>query len=169
MQNWLWLVLVLGATIAIVTILRAFLRAVTDTVALSYPGGLELAGPVRGGRVVCPILQWVADPADQKPCPLVLYLPKGDLGGDALCHADALAAAERLGGPAELDIFLFHKQAKVVGVRVGVLPGGRPVEVSIAGKRLSLPIREEDAVRLLGEPSRRMVYDPTGRPRQASE
>jgi hypothetical protein len=166
MQKWLWLVLALGATVAIIAILWAFLRTDTDSVALSYPGGVELAGPIRGGRGVCPILQWVADPADPKPCPVVLHLPKGDLGGDALCDADGPAAAERLGGPAELDIFPLHKQGKVVGVRVSVLPGGSPVEVSVAGKRLSLPVSEEDVVRLLGDPSRRVEYDPTGRPRQ---
>ena len=97
---------------------------------------------------------------------LVLRLPQGDLGGNSLCDWSSPQAAAALGSPVDLDLFPFHdRHGNVVGIRVGLLPGCPAVEVSIDSTRLTLPLKEEDAVRLLGEPLRRVVNDPSGLPR----
>jgi hypothetical protein len=165
MQQWLLLALFLWATVLLIATAWTFFRPGSNTVLSTYPSGVELAGPVTGGRLTYRIVQWLRDPSNPRPCPLVLHLPGGDLRGDALCAWSAPAAAEQLGSPVGLDIFLFHNGGKAVGVRVGLLPGGRRIELSITGVRFSLPLAEDEAVRLLGEPSRRILYDSLGRPR----
>jgi hypothetical protein len=163
MQKWLWLPLIVTAAMLLIVIFWTTFRPVGDSVLATYAGAVELGGSVSRGRVTYWIVQWVGDPANPQPCPLVIHLPEGDLGGDALCDWGSPATAERLGGPVELDVFPFHKDGKVVGIRVGLLPGCPPIEMSSAGKRFTLPLPEESAVRLLGEPTRRALYDSSGR------
>jgi hypothetical protein len=169
MQQSLLLLLFIGAGILLIVTAWTAFRPADDSVVLRYPGGVEIAGHGGPGRVVFPIVQWMSDPDDPAPCPLVIHLPRGDLGGDALCDWGGPAAAVQMGCPDELDIFLYHRYGTVCGVRVGLLPGGPPVEVSVAGKRFSLPVSEVDAVQLLGEPSSRAVLNASGRLRRAME
>jgi hypothetical protein len=153
MTSWLWLPLLLTAAALLAVLGRAVLRGPRGSALAEYPGGVTLAGPVAGGRATYVLVQWLSDPADSSPCPLVVHLPGGDLGGDALCDWGAPQVAATLGGPEELDLFPFHdERGRIIGIRVGLLPGGPAVEVSVGGTRLALPLAEEDAVRLLGEP-----------------
>ena len=166
MLEWPLLVLAAGAAITLLVTLWRVGRPRAAVVAV-YPGGIELGGSRRRGRVVYALVQWTTDRANPEPCPLAVHLPGGDLAGAALCDWGAATAAVRLGGPPELDIFPFHKDGKIVGVRVGLLPGGPPVEVSVAGKRFSLPLTEEAAVRVLGEPRGRAELGTAEQPRPA--
>ena len=165
MPSWLWLPLVVTAAILLIFIVGTILRRPGSVVVATYPGAVQLGGAVTARRVTFRIVQWVSNPAKSELCPVVLHLPHGDLGGAALCAWDGPAAAARLGGPVELDVFPFHRDGTVVGVRVGLLPGCPAVEISIAGKRLSFPLSEECALRLLGTPSRRVEFDASGHPR----
>jgi hypothetical protein len=155
MLSWLWpLVVILGGTFLLINLIAALRRIRSvSVVSANYPGGIEFCGHRARGRTTFPIVQWLSDPADPRPCPLVVHLPAGDLGGEALCQWDSLGTANKMGCPEELDIFPFHKDAKVIGVSLRLIPGGWPVAVSVAGKRLELPAPEEEVVRLLGEPT----------------
>jgi hypothetical protein len=161
-SGWLWTFAVAGGILVLVGLLAA-LRKIrfADSVSAVYPDGIELAGGQVGERTTYRVVQWLADPADPRPCPLVVHLPGGDLAGDALGDWDATNAAVELGGPDELEIWPFHdERGRVVGVSVRMVPAGglfgpRPVEVSIDGKRIPLPLTDEDAVRLLGDPTHR--------------
>ncbi len=161
MSRWQW-PLVITVAILLIVIVWTIRRPVGDSVLVTFPDGVELGGSVSGSQVTFVMVQWTADPVNPEPCPLVMHLPHGDLGGDALCDWSSPAAAERLGGPVELDVFPFHKDGKVVGIRIGVPPGCPPIEMSIADKRFTLPLPEESAVRLLGAPSRRDLFDSSG-------
>jgi hypothetical protein len=166
MTRWLWVPVVLIVVTLLVVIVASLLRRPGGSVVFEYPRGVKLAGWVRGVGFRYALLQWVSDQAHPVPCPLVLHLPGGDLGGEALCDWGAPQAAAELGAPVELDLFPFHDdRGKIVGIRVGLLPGCPAVEVCVGGTRLSLPISEEDAVRCLGEPLRRVALDLSGQPR----
>ena len=166
MARWLWLLPLLAVATLLVVIVRAILQPVHDWALAEYPTGVSFGGSVSRSRATYFIVQWVRDPAKPAPCPVVLHLPRGDLGGDSLCDWNSPQAAAALGSPVDLDLFPFHdSHGKVVGIRVGLLPGCPAVEVSIHSTRLTLPLKEEDAVRLLGEPLRRVVNDPSGLPR----
>jgi hypothetical protein len=153
MQWWLWLLVAAAGLVLLVNlILAGALLRRGSAVVTEYPAGVTLAGGRRFGRVSYRIVQWVADPAGPRPCPLVVQLPGGDLGGEALCDFGAPAAALGLGGSPDLVINPIHRGLKPIGVSVGVFPGGPPVTVSLAGTRFELPLSERDAARLLGEP-----------------
>jgi hypothetical protein len=164
MAEWLWLLLLLAAAALLAAVGRALLRRPRPTAIAEYSGGLTLAGPVTAGRATYVVVQWLSDPADPAPCPLTVHLPAGDLGGEDLCDWAAPQTAAALEGPEQLDLFPFHGgRGAVAGVRVGLLPGCPAVEVSVGGTRLTLPLAEGDAVRLLGEPLRRHVRGGPGR------
>lgn len=166
MARWLWLLPILTVAALLVVIARALLQPVHDWALVEYPKGIELGGSVCRNRATYVIVQWVCDPAKPARCPLILHLPKGDLGGDSLCNPNSPQAAAALGSPVGLDLFPFYdRRGKVVGIRVGLLPGCPAVDLTIGSTRLALPLQEEDAVRLLGEPLRRVVNDPLGLPR----
>jgi hypothetical protein len=166
MTRWLWLLPLLAVATLLVVITRALLQPLDDWVLVEYPRGVSFGGSVRRNRVTYVVVQWVRDPANPAPCPLILHLPKGDLGGERLCDWSSPQAAAALGSPVDLDLFPFHNShGEVVGIRVGLLPGCPAVEVSIGSTRLALPLEEEDAVRLLGEPLQRLVSDSSRLPR----
>jgi hypothetical protein len=150
-----------AATCWLIAWLVALLKARYSTaISASYPGGIELGGAnFARGRTTYRIVQWHTDPADPRPCHLVVHLPGGDLGGEALCDWGATAVAHQLGAPEELEVWPMSKDGKVVGVSIRLipegLPGVRPVAVGVAGTRISLPLTDEEAVRLLGEPIQR--------------
>ena len=165
MASWSWLPLTLVAAALLGLIAWMMLRPAPGTALVEYPDGVTLAGPVRGDRAAFVLVQWLSAPGKPAPCPLVVHLPGGDLGGDALCDLGSPQAAAELGAPVDLDVFPFHDgRGGAAGIRVGVLPGCPVVEVSVGGIRLALPLSEEDATRLLGKPLRRAVYDPSARP-----
>lgn len=166
MTRSFWLLAFLAVTTFLVVIARVLLRRTHDWALVEYPEGVSFGGSMKRGRAIYVVVQWVRDPAQPAPCPLTVHLPKGNLGGDSLCEWSSPQAAAALGSPVGLDLFLFHdSHGKVVGVRVGLLPGCPPIEVSIGSTRLALPLAEEDAVTALGEPLRRVLNDPSGLPR----
>jgi hypothetical protein len=157
MPPWLWIILALVETIALLLLVRGLWQAMFTKIALArYPGGIELGGVACGGQTTYRILQWLADPDDPQPCPLALHLPGGDLTGDALCDLNATVDARKRGAPQELEVFPFHKFGKIIGISIRLIPEGppgvRPVTVSVAGIRLQLPLSGEEATLLLGEP-----------------
>jgi hypothetical protein len=130
-------------------------------VRFTYPDGVELVGSGRMGRLRFSIVQWMLEPARSGVCPIVLHLPEGDLGGNELCHWEAPTQAMKLGASGEVTISPTYGRSgthkDVVGVRVGLFPGGRPIEVTILGMRVQLPLSEADALTFLGEPVNRTV------------
>ena len=56
------------------------------------------------------LARWITDPANPRPCPLVIHLPGGDLSGNALCYWTATQRASELGGPDELEIWPYHDE-----------------------------------------------------------
>jgi len=160
LDSGFWLIPAVAAVILLGVIARSFRLPGGELVFATYRDGIELGGTVRRGRVTYRIIQWVPDPADSGPCPLVLHLPGGDLRGDELRDRQSPAFARLTGGPAGLEVFPFHAGGKIIGFRVGVLPGERPVEMSVSGKRFALPLSGEEAIRLLGEPTGRVGSAP---------
>ena len=81
MLRWLWLPLIITAVILLIVIVWKTLRPAGDSVLATYPGAVEFGGSVNAGRATFGIVQWMSDPANPRPCPLVIHLPGGDLGG----------------------------------------------------------------------------------------
>jgi hypothetical protein len=122
-------------------------------VVFAYPNGVELVGRGRPGELRFDIVQWLREPGGPTACPLVVHLPGGDLGGEELCRWNAAQAAAELGAGSGFDLFPFHgPTGDVVGLRVGLIPGGRPFELTVNGVRVRVPLSEVDAREALGEP-----------------
>jgi hypothetical protein len=157
-SSWLWILLALAGVFCLWSILLVLRKAMFTTAVLTrYPGGIELGGSSCGGQITYRIVQWLDDPAHPQPCPLAVHLPGGDLVGNALCDLNATVRARELGAPSEFEIFPYHQaDGKIIGVSLRLipegLPGVRPVMMSIGGKKFSLPLTGEEAVRLLGAP-----------------
>jgi REP element-mobilizing transposase RayT len=168
MPTWLSVFVTVGVVIILFNLFRAARTLLFSTpVTAVYPGGVELVGVKLGRRTTYRIVQWLTDPDRPRPCPLVIHLPGGDLAGDALCDWNATAAAAELGSPDELEIWPFRDESgRVVGVSIRLVPGAlfspQPVEVSISGMRIALPLTDEDAVRVLGEPTERRTLGQRG-------
>ncbi len=158
------LVLYLCAGLLLVYTFWAAARPIRPPTVFTYPGGVELAGNGRPGRLRFDIVKWLREPDNSSICPLVVHLPEGDLGGTELCCWNSPVEALKLGAHADVDIVpIFGPMGSiedVIGVRVGLIPVGRPIEISIKGVRVRLPLSEQDALKLLGEPTGRTVLRP---------
>lgn len=122
-------------------------------VVFAYPNGVELVGRGRPGKLRFDIVQWLREPGGPAACPLVVHLPGGDLGGEKLCRWNAAQAAVELGAGSGFDLFPFHgPTGDVVGLRVGLIPGGRPFELTVNGVRVRVPLSEMEARGALDEP-----------------
>lgn len=165
LPDWLWIFMAVGGVLVLVGLLAAARQILYSTPVISfYPGGIELVGVKLGRYTIYRSIQWLADPAAPRPCPLVVHLPRGDLAGDSLCDWNATNAALELGGPGELEIWPFRDEGgRVVGVSIRMVPwmplGKGSVEVSINGMRIVLPLTHKDASRLLGEPTVRVAHE----------
>ena len=139
-------------------------RPLRSPIVFHYPNGVQLVGSGRPGKVRVDIVQWLGDPGRGSNCPLVVHLPHGDLGGKELAHWEAPVKALKLGAHADVDISPVYGPSgnigDVVGVRVGLIPVGSPIEISINGMRVQLPLSEADALTLLGEPKGRVILLP---------
>lgn len=162
MPGWLSDFVTLGLVGVLVALLAVVRTMCSTHVTAVYPGGVRFLGVKKpGGRTHYRIVAWTADPADPRPCPFVLHLPGGDLGGDALGDWSATARAGDLGGPDELSVSMTHDNAgrpayiSVFMMLPGRLFGARPLEMSIGGVRIVLPLTDADLVRFLGEPTER--------------
>ncbi|WP_439626324.1 hypothetical protein [Gemmata sp.] len=154
-------VLCLCAALLLEATLRAAACRPRPPVVFAYPNSVELAGRGKSGRVRFDTGQWVREPGSGAACLLVVHLPGGDLGGKELCHFNGPQVAVELGAGNGFDLFRFHGPAgDVIGLRVGLIPGGRPFEVGINGVRVRLPLSEADAVTGLGEPASRTTLRP---------
>jgi hypothetical protein len=146
----------------LVGLLAAVQTMCSTRVTAVYPGGVRFLGIKKpGGRMHYRIVSWTADPADPRPCPFVLHLPGGDLGGNALGDWSATAKAGELGGPDELSVSMTHDGAgrpayiSVFMMFPSRLFGARPLVMSVDGIRIVLPRTDDDLVRFLGEPTER--------------
>jgi hypothetical protein len=172
MPGWLLAFVTVGLIGVLVALLAAVRTMHSTHVTAIYPGGVQFLGVKKpGGRTHYRIVSWTANRADRRPCPFVLHLPGGDLGGNALGEWSASARAEKLGGPEELSVSMTHDVAgrpayvSVFMMFPSRLFGVRPLELSIDGRRTMLPLSDDDLVRSLGEPTERLatlrskVYD----------
>ena len=152
---WLCAVLLLAFTF------WAAARPSRPPTVFTYPDGVELVGSGRPGRLHFDMLKWQREPNSTSVCPIVLHLPEGDLGGKELSHWEAPTLALKLGASADVDLVPIYGPPgtinDVVGVRVGLFPGGRPIDVTIRGLRVRLPLSEADTLTFLGEPVSRSV------------
>jgi hypothetical protein len=87
MPTWLLVFVAAGVAVILFNLLTALRIVLYSTpVAAIYPGGVELVGVKLGRRTTYRSVQWLTDPANPDPCPLVIHLPRGDLPGEALCQ-----------------------------------------------------------------------------------
>ena len=162
MPDWLSIFEAAGLIVVLVILLGCVRTMCSTSVTAVYAGGVEFVGGKKpGGRTLYRSVQWVLDPDDPRPCPFVLHLPGGDLGGNALGDWTATAKSAELGSPDELEVWPSHDEAgRLVCVSIRMVPpsrlfGARPIELSINGTRVMLPLTDDDLVRLLGEPTER--------------
>ena len=164
MSGWLQVFVTVGLTVVLVGLLAAVRTMCSTRVTAVYPGGVRFLGVKKpGGRTHYRIVSWTANPADRRPCPFVLHLPGGDLGGDALGEWSATTRAGKLGGPDELSVSMTHCDSgrpayvSVFMIFPSRLFGARPLKLSVNGMPFVLPLNDDDLVRLLGEPAQRLT------------
>jgi len=137
------------------------LRPSRPPTVFNYPRGVQLVGSGRPGRLRFDIVQWLRETHSSAISPLVVHLPEGDLGGKELSRWNSPVEALKLKASADVDIVpIFGPTGgieDVIGVRVGLFPGGRPIEISVNGMRVRLPLSEAEALTFLGEPISRSV------------
>ena len=133
---------------------------------LIYPQDVTFTGWHNPDFEIC---SWGCAPNNPKPCPLVVHLPTGDLGDKELADAIALRRAgweERVIGNGRIELVLrakpplvrcWYQGGVLVGVEVNTLPGngGGPGVLSIDGKKVTLPSKDEGIIQALGQPLRR--------------
>ena len=112
MPDWLLVFVTVGMIVVLIGLLAAVRTMCSTHVTADYPGGVRFGGVKKpGGRTHYRIATWTANPSDRRPCPFVLHLPGGDLGGNALGDWTATARADELGGPPGLYVTMTHDDA----------------------------------------------------------
>jgi hypothetical protein len=116
------------------------------------------------------IVAWARARNNPQPCPLIVHLPQGDFAEKELADPKTLiargwAATEKPDhGLSQLSyrrgnlvVWAAHRGGMLEMAGVNALTCSEPQMgiVSIDGKRFSLPISEDDMIRLLGQPNRR--------------
>ena len=132
-----------------------------------YPSGVRFTGRRTGTNFET--VAWARNPKNPQPCPLVLHLPGGDLSAKELADPKVLlargwATKEPDHGLRELSYrrgnlvaWAAHRGAilEMVGVNALTCPEQQQGIVSIGGKRLPLPVSEDEMIGALGQPIRR--------------
>jgi hypothetical protein len=112
---------------------------------------------------------WSRDANNPQPCPLVVHLPDGDYSDKELSDPKLLVARGWVADQpvdglrpltyrrGNLVVQVAHRGGVLELVNINALTCPEPQEgiVSIGGKLLTLPVSDDEMVRLLGQPIRR--------------